>query len=421
MSHSDTDASKKMDQILNQLSSLSETVRKIEHIYLNTEFLRRRTSTYIGANTAITYLEDETPIYVNSNDFGPPSNFINGGAYEPENLDVLMSFVRDDTVFLDIGANLGFYSLKVAQRNKAHGKVHAFEPHPTLVRLARASSYLNGFSQLAADDGLIVVHQCALGNTNGEVTLSYPSDHLGGGGLGGPSAGSTAVATQVHRLDDFFPADFTFDLAKIDVEGFETEVLMGMRQLIERSPNPILLFEKLGLHCGYEKDIEALLESVGLTLFGISSGSMLHKIIRGELAAYSGYVVATRDTAIEINRNQFRIYPRQLMTNAACVKEISRDNLVVSGHRNEILFHGPYWYLARGLYRVTIEGSIKGIIELTIAHHFGYAAATVVLTSERPSADFIVDMNLIQFELVCRPKDKEASVTLENIKIMRLA
>ncbi len=47
-----------------------------------------------------------------------------------------MSFVRDDTVFLDIGANLGFYSLKVAQRNKLHGKIHAFEPHPTLVRLA---------------------------------------------------------------------------------------------------------------------------------------------------------------------------------------------------------------------------------------------------------------------------------------------
>lgn len=420
MSRKGSAMSPEMVEILQRLSRLSDAVQKIEHIYLNTEFLRKRAGTYIGGNTAITYLEDETPIYVNSNDFGPPANFINGGIYEKENLDVLMSFVRDDTVFLDIGANLGFYSLKVAQRNKLHGKIHAFEPHPTLVRLARASSYLNGFSQLAADDGVIVVHQCALGDTNGEVTLAYPDGHLGGGGMAAAAAGTTAVVTPVHRLDDFLGPDFTFDLAKIDVEGFELEVLRGMQGLIARSPKAVLLFEKLERDRGYEADIEAVLRGAGLHLFGITADSLLFPIADGELSAYSGYVVASHDPDIERNRNHFRIYPRQFLASAERIKERTRDMLVVGGEAGDIIFHGPYWYLHRGIYRLTLEGTTDGIIEVVLAHHFGYPTTSVLLGPDNLTADVLIETDLPQFELVCRPKNNRATVSLKSIRIQRL-
>jgi hypothetical protein len=50
-------------------------------------------------------------MFVNCNDFGCPVNLINGGRYEEENLEVLLSFVTPDTVFIDVGANVGFYAL----------------------------------------------------------------------------------------------------------------------------------------------------------------------------------------------------------------------------------------------------------------------------------------------------------------------
>ena len=57
---------------------------------------------------------------------------------------MLLSFVTDSTVFLDIGANLGYFSLQVAARNRNGGKVLAFEPHPKLFDLMKRSLFLNG-------------------------------------------------------------------------------------------------------------------------------------------------------------------------------------------------------------------------------------------------------------------------------------
>ena len=100
---------------------------------------------YLGDGTALTHLVDETPIYINSNDYGVPYCLINGGRYEEDNLAVLLSFVKDDSIFLDIGANLGFFSLQVARRVQKYGKVHAFEPHPRLAELLYRNAYINGF------------------------------------------------------------------------------------------------------------------------------------------------------------------------------------------------------------------------------------------------------------------------------------
>src|SRR5215471_13901147 len=95
--------------------------KSIDIIHEDVTFIRTHMSSYLGNDIAITYLNDETPIYVNANDFGGPANLISGGRYEEENLNLLLSFVRDDTVFLDVGANLGFYSLQIARRIHAFG------------------------------------------------------------------------------------------------------------------------------------------------------------------------------------------------------------------------------------------------------------------------------------------------------------
>jgi FkbM family methyltransferase len=408
-----------LEILARKLDDLSAANRRIENrlneLQLSNDFLRRRLTSYVGDGVALTYLEDEQPIYINSHDFGPSANFINGGVYETDNLDVMLSFVRPDTVFLDIGANLGFFSLKVAQRCRYAGQVHAFEPHPELARLLRASSFLNGFSQLEGNEGVLKVYRCGLGEANQDVTFSYPRDHLAGGGLGAHE-NMIQVSAQIRRLDDMMPSDFTFDLAKIDVEGHELEVLRGMQQVLGRSPHAKLLLEKLGQHRGYEGEMEQLLRVHGLEIYSVGGGAMLTRLAPGELAACDGYVLAARPAEVgeELDRRRFRLYPRHF--NLGPHASLGGVKLAATGSQGEILFYGPYWFLKRGAYRVTLNGSVTGQLALTLASRFGYDALNFSLSSESKSLDIVVDRDLHNFECVARVGGDSASVELESIE-----
>src|SRR5579859_6195723 len=114
-------------------------------MWCDIDFIRTHSGTYLGQGVALTHLIDERRMLVNSNDFGGPIRFISGGQYERDNVEVLLSFVRDDTAtFVDAGANLGFYSLLMGERLGPAGKVSAFEPHPDLAELARRNTFING-------------------------------------------------------------------------------------------------------------------------------------------------------------------------------------------------------------------------------------------------------------------------------------
>lgn len=303
-------------------SQLERLERKLDEALYELDFLRRHMSGYLGGGKAITYLADMTPFYVNSNDYGPPANYINGGLYEQENLDVLFSFLRDDTVFLDIGANLGFFAILLARR-MPNGAVHAFEPHPQLVELMCASAFLNGLSSMDGH-GRINVHRIGIGKTDGNARFTYPEGHLGGGGIG--SGRASDIDVQLRSIDSFFGDEFRCDLIKIDVEGHELQALEGMSGVLARSPDVKVLFEKLGTDCGYETEIESLLHGLGMHLFGVTGNGTLSLLQPGALGPFSGYVLAARDLTLDRStRNAVMIYPRQLFSVAETRVAIDRN------------------------------------------------------------------------------------------------
>ena len=319
--------------------------KKIDYAISSIDFVRQHMANYLGNGIAVTYLRDETPIYVNSNDFGPSSNYINGGLYETENLDVLLSFVRDDSVFLDIGANVGFFALQIARRVHRHGKVHAFEPHPDLVRLIRGSAFLNGLATMDGLQGALITHPLGVGDKLGPVELYYPQDHLGGGGQsGGADPQRARIISEFTTIDECLGQDFVCDLVKIDVEGHELEVLKGMRSTIERSKEIKVVFEKLGQNAGPEAEIEALLRNLGLDIFGIEPDTSMRRLAPGELDVFSGYAIATRQVeGLDTSRRmKFTIFPRQLFVPPSHQSGCDRDALRATGRNSEILFHGPY-------------------------------------------------------------------------------
>ena len=254
------------------------------------EFVRRRTNAYLGNGTTLAYLTDQSPIFVDPSDAGPATNILNGGLYEADNLDIVMSFVRPDTVFLDLGANVGIFSLQVGRRVTGAGKVYAFEPQGRLINLLRRSAFLNGLGALGGA-GTIESHEVGVSDRNGTMGFFVPDGHLGGGHMTKTEVGD---GVPVVRLDDLLGPDFRCDLVKIDVEGHELPALRGMEKILANSSCVRILFEKLGRDHGYEKEIEDFLGKLNFKLYGVAANAILVPLKSGDLAHWDGYALAAK-------------------------------------------------------------------------------------------------------------------------------
>ncbi|WP_418318620.1 FkbM family methyltransferase [Piscinibacter sakaiensis] len=397
-------------------AQLQSIERKLDRALNELEFVKHRTATYLGDNVGLTYLVDETPVYVNTDDFGCPANFINGGRYEEEYISILRSFRKPRSVFLDIGANLGVFSLRLAPMLR-HGRIFAFEPNPRIHDLFARSSFLGGF------DPTIRILPFGASDSEREVSFHVPRDHAGGGAIGsGGASDGDQFTIQVKRLDDWLPQDLRVDIVKIDVEGHELAVLRGMQRILDRSPSVAVLFEKLGTHTGIEADICALLEPMGLKLH-LANGTRLEPVTGDSFAGKAGYFLATREDVIhgELERDFVNIFGVDLNLRHGALHADDRyvlDAATVS--EGEVFFYGPYWYLARGTYRIELIGELSGQMRLELTERFGFGVQSFLLGNGRTAVDVAVHRDLTKFELVGRSAGSPCALQLERIKLTRL-
>jgi FkbM family methyltransferase len=149
-------------------------------------------------------------------------------------------------VCLDLGANVGAYSILFSELVGAQGKVIAFEPEPKNFRLLCRSRDLN------RAENLVCVEK-AVAAENGACTLSVNpfnwSDHWV---LGVTPAPSWATVLQVEQVsvDAFLEPsdDARIGVVKIDVQGNEFSVLQGMRRTIKNNPHLVLVIEVSPTH-----------------------------------------------------------------------------------------------------------------------------------------------------------------------------
>lgn len=141
-------------------------------------------------------------------------------------------------VSLDVGANKGVYSHALLRCSRA---VHAFEPNPKQFAILRSWA-----------EGRVQLHDCALGDRPGTMDLHVPRSSRGGlsnqgGTLLPVKRAFESVPVDVKRLDDLDLGDIGF--IKLDVEGYEREVLAGGAALLARC-RPVLLVELEEKHTG---------------------------------------------------------------------------------------------------------------------------------------------------------------------------
>jgi FkbM family methyltransferase len=189
------------------------------------------------------------------------------GTYDPAELKLFKKYLRTKGTFVDIGANLGAYSIPLAVHVGQKGKVYSFEPFVPTFQLLTANAALNGLLN-------VQTYQRALGDKNEVVTalspdMQHPSnlgmmrvfhqfkpDHAFD--IGVRHEGEQDI--QVDRLDDYAHIfeKSGIDLLKIDAEGHQFEVLNGGAEVI-RKHRPFLAIEDVW------KKPKALLESWGYT------------------------------------------------------------------------------------------------------------------------------------------------------------
>lgn len=156
---------------------------------------------------------------------------------EIEPRDTLYNLVKNGTTLIDVGTNIGETLLNFAKINY-DGHNIGFEPVPYLYEKAKANIGLNTFENIE------LVNKALSSKLETLVFNETKDNNSGGTFLTREENGNSVRAVQAVRLDDFAEQNRleNISLIKIDVEGFEMEVLKGAAKVL-RKFKPILFVE----------------------------------------------------------------------------------------------------------------------------------------------------------------------------------
>jgi FkbM family methyltransferase len=157
------------------------------------------------------------------------------GHWDRHLVERVAGYIAPGTLALDVGASLGLWTVPLGRIARANGSLlWCFEPNPDNHRWLDTNIERNGLG------GIAEVKRMALGEQAGSAYLAL-REHGGGNGALDVGGGPGAVAVPVARLDDLdLPRRVSF--VKLDVEGFELEVLRGARETLARD-QPVIFGE----------------------------------------------------------------------------------------------------------------------------------------------------------------------------------
>lgn len=195
-------------------------------------------------------LPDEVWVTIRGAKFYVPTSDLVGramyffGDLDPKLSALVKQCLKPGDCALDIGCNLGLLAVKMAQSVGPSGQVHAFEPAPRMIGYLRKVMMANPTLP-------ITLHEFALGSEETRLDLIIPRDNAGHASLvASQDEEGDAVTVAVKRLSDVAKSEGfdRVDFIKIDVEGFEAQVLEGASEMLDRLRPKFILFEEHGLH-----------------------------------------------------------------------------------------------------------------------------------------------------------------------------
>jgi FkbM family methyltransferase len=164
--------------------------------------------------------------------------FVNG-VYEPATEKFLSLYLKQDAIFVDVGANIGFFTVTAAKKIGPLGRVLAIEASPSIF------PYLaNNVSRNKVEN---VSLYCGAAYKENRESLNFYEAPRGKFGMGSvaPRFHEAPVAIKARKLDDLLIQEKIkrVDVMKVDVEGGELDVFKGAEKLLSRADAPMIIFE----------------------------------------------------------------------------------------------------------------------------------------------------------------------------------
>lgn len=157
------------------------------------------------------------------------------GEYEPEVQRLLRAIDLRGAVCVDIGAHMGLHTVLMSELAGPEGRVYSFEPQSRNFDLLQRNIAANGLQNVQA-------RRAAVGDREGHCRMAVHATNFGDHRVAGGSEGAEEVP--MVTVDSVLSGvTGKIGLIKIDVQGYETNVIRGMRETLRRNPNVILFIE----------------------------------------------------------------------------------------------------------------------------------------------------------------------------------
>lgn len=176
-------------------------------------------------------------IWLNPHDLGIARELLGAGEYEKYEIELFRASVKPGMVLLDVGANIGIYSLAAAQQTCDRASIFAFEPEPSVMAMLRDNIQLNGYRSIIPIDK-------ALADKRQVLKLNVDKANFGKHSLVVTSSADLQIEIQAMTVDEFVREHnlARVDLIKLDVEGAEGMVFAGAMHTIARF-GPVIFME----------------------------------------------------------------------------------------------------------------------------------------------------------------------------------
>ena len=166
-------------------------------------------------------------------------------SFEPVEIDAILGLVKPGFIFIDVGANCGFYSLRVAKGLGENGRIVAIEPHPVVRQRLEYNVNIN--SAL-----VISIHSCVIGDHNGKVKFEEGVKNLGRNRVSEKGTIDVEMRTLVDLVEDEHLG--RIDAIKVDVEGFEDRVLDPFLRDVPESLLPLMIVAEFSWNDSWKTD-----------------------------------------------------------------------------------------------------------------------------------------------------------------------
>jgi FkbM family methyltransferase len=180
---------------------------------------------------------DGHTVHMNPSDFGVSFELQSTGEYEGASMDYVRRTLQPGMVFVDVGANIGLFTLTAARQIGANGRVFAFEPGNDNCALLRKNVEVNNYT------GNVTVIEKAVSNKSGTCTLFKsefnPADHR----IYEVSKDRKSMEIECIALDDYFKPGNRIDMIKMDIEGAEELAIKGMERILTETKKLQLVVE----------------------------------------------------------------------------------------------------------------------------------------------------------------------------------